>query len=125
MFEVGDQVVYTPFACDLLPIKERPWDIGIVMGIENNYIKVKFLNEYESDILPFGLIYHPQSVEGIRQQMRSVLQEMAGAVEGRMAALVFSRLTGHTAQRGFGPADILRSFLDPRPIRKHRHIGYH
>jgi len=121
MFEVGDQVVYMPVACDILPISERPWDIGIVMGIENAYIKVKFPNEYESDILPFGLIYHPQSVKGIRQQMRTVLQEMAGAVEGRMAALVFSKLTGYTAQKGFGPADVLRSFLDPRPIRKHRH----
>jgi hypothetical protein len=121
MFEVGDQVVYTPFACELLPINERPWDIGIVMGIDNMYIKVKFLNEYESDILPFGLIHHPQSIKGIRQQMRSVLHDLVGAVEGRIAALVFSNLTGYTAQRGFGPADILRSFLDPRPIRKHRY----
>ena len=120
MFEVGDQVVYTPFACDLLPIKERPWDIGIVMGIENNYIKVKFLNEYESDILPFGLIYHPQSVKGIRRQMRAVLPEIIRAVESRVAALVFSEKTGQTGMRGFGPADVLRSFLEPRVIRRHR-----
>lgn len=120
MFEIGDQVVYMPSASDLLPVSQRPWDIGIVVDIEDKYIKVKFLNEYQSYILPFGLIHHPHSPKAIRQQMRAVLPEIVASVEGRLAALVFSEKTGQTGKRGFGPADVLRSFLEPRVIRRHR-----
>ena len=122
MFEVGDQVVYTPFASNLTPIRQRPWDIGTVVGIgiEGKYIKVKFLNAYQSDILPFGLIHHPHSPKAIRQQMQAVLPEIVATVESRVAALVFSEKTGQTGKRGFGAADILRSFLEPRISRKDR-----
>jgi len=120
-FEPGDLVFYTP-NMPVPPISQRPWDVCTVQSVEAPYVNVIFRqNDRIWHILPGGLQHHPQSVKGIRQQMCRVLQEMAGAVQGRTAALVFSNLTGHTAQRGFGPADILRSFLDPRPIRKHRH----
>ena len=121
MFEPGDLVFYTP-NMPVAPISQRPWDVCTVQSVEAPYVIVIFRqNDRIWHILPAGLQHHPQSVKGIRQQMRTVLEEMAGAVQGRIAALVFSRLTGHTAQRGFGPADILRSFLDPRQMRKHRY----
>jgi len=120
MFEVGDQVVYMPSMPDLPPVSQRPWDIGIVVGIEGLYVRVKFVNEYRSDdILPFGLIHHPHSPKAIRQQMQAVLPEIVASVEGRLAALVFSEKTGQTGKRGFGAADILRSFLEPRPTKKY------
>ena len=121
MFEIGDQVAYTPFACKLLYVNQRPWDIGIVVGIEGKCIKVKFINNHQRNILPFWLMHHPYGPKVIRRQMRAVIPEIIRAVESRVAALVFSELTGHTAQRGLGPADIVRSFLDPRPIRKSRY----
>lgn len=121
MFEVGDQVVYMPQAPDLPPVSQRPWDIGMVIGIEGLYVRVKFVNEYRSDnILPFGLIHHPHSPKAIRQQMQAVLPEIVASVEGRVAALLFSEKTGQTGKRGFGAADILRSFLEPRISRKNR-----
>jgi hypothetical protein len=122
MFEPGDEVVYIPNIPDLPPVSERPWDVGRVISIEGIYVNVKFPNEYTAEILPFGLQHHPLSPKAIRQQMRAVLEDMAGAVKGRLLALIFSEITGITAQRGFGPADILRSFLDPRPKRKYRYI---
>ena len=118
MFEPGDEVVYIPNIPDLPPVNERPWDVGIVISIEGMYVNVQFMNEYIALILPFGLQHHPLSPKTIRQRMAAVLQEIPAVVEGRVAALVFSELTGQTAQRGFGAADVLRSFLDPR---KHRH----
>jgi hypothetical protein len=121
MFEVGDQVVYMPSTPDLLPVSQRFYDIGTVIGIEGIYVRVNFANMYQSDILPFGLIHHPHSPKAIRLQMQAVLPEIVATVEGRVAALVFSEKTGQTGKRGFGAADILRSFLDPRPIRKYRH----
>lgn len=122
MFEVGDQVVYMPSTPDLLPVSQRFYDIGTVIGIEGIYVRVNFANIYQSDILPFGLIHHPHSPKAIRQQMRAVLPEIVASVEGRVAALVFSEKTGQTGKRGFGAADILRSFLEPRVIRRHKNI---
>ena len=123
MFEVGDQVVYMPSMPDLPPVSQRPWDIGTVIGIEGLYVRVKFANVYRSDdILPFGLIHHPHSPKAIRQQMQAVLPEIVASVEGRVAALLFSEKTGQTGKRGFGAADILRSFLEPRISRKNRVI---
>jgi hypothetical protein len=120
MFEAGDQVVYMPHASNLLPVSQRPWDIGTVVDMEDMYIKVKFLNDYQSYILPIGLIHHPHSPKAIRQQMQAVLPEIVATVESRVAALVFSEKTGQTGKRGLGPADILRSFLEPRISRKDR-----
>jgi hypothetical protein len=122
MFEAGDQVVYMPSSPDLPPVSHRLSDIGTVVGIEGMYIKVKFLGNYQSDILPFGLIHHPHSPKAIRQQMRAVLPEIVATVEGRVAALLFSEKTGQTGKRGFGAADVLRSFLEPRVIRRHKNI---
>jgi len=66
---------------------------------------------------PDGLHHHPHSPKAIRQKMRAVLPDIVAAVQGRVSALVFSELTGMTGTRGFGPADIIRSFLEPK--RKH------
>lgn len=119
MFEAGDQVVYMPSIPDLLPVSQRSLDIGTVIRVEGIYVRVEFPNEYRSDILPFGLIHHPHSPKAIRQQMQAVLPEIVATVEGRLAALVFSEKTGQTGKRGFGAADVLRSFLEPRILRKH------
>jgi hypothetical protein len=116
MFEPGDEVVYMPNSPDLLPASQRPWDVGIVISIEGVYVNVKFPNDYSAEILPFGLQHHPLSPKMIRQRMAAVLPEILAAVEARVAALVFSELTGQTAMRGFGAADVLRSFLDPRKV---------
>lgn len=118
MFEPGDEVVYMPNCSDLPLITKRPWDVGTVVSIEDGYVNVKFLTEYTAMILPFGLQHHPLSPKTIRQRMAAVLQQIPAVVEGRVAALVFSELTGQTGRRGFGAADVLRSFLDPRILRK-------
>jgi hypothetical protein len=99
----------------LPPYNKRPWDIGIVMEVDDNhYAKVKFLSEYVVQILFMGLSHHPLSPKAHKQRLALVIPELLGAVEGRVAALVFSEKTGHTASRGFGPADNIRRFLDPR-----------
>jgi len=122
MFEPGDWVFYTP-NMSVRPISQRPWDVGTVLSIEGVYVNIRFGQGYESLFLPEGIQHHPLSPKAIRQQMAAVLPDIVAAVEGRVAVLVFSELTGQTAQRGFGPADVLRSFLDPRPKRKHRYIA--
>lgn len=122
MFNPGDLVVYTP-NMPLPPIRERPWDVCTVHSIDEPYVSVTFEpNDRIWQILPEGLRHHPLSPRVIREKMKRVLPEIKGAVEGRVVALAFSEITGQTAQRGFGAADVLRSFLDPRPVRKHRYI---
>ena len=120
MFELGDEVIYMPTIDPLPPYNERPWDIGTVTGIQNGYVTVNFSKiEYVSHFLPFGLVHHPLGSKAHRLRFTHVLPEIIGAVEGRVAALVLSEKTGLTACRGFGPADNIRTFLDPRKPRKH------
>ena len=121
MFEPGDLVFYTP-NMSVRPISQRPWDVGTVLSIEGVYVNIRFGPGYESLFLPGGIRHHPLGPKAIRQQMAAVLPDIVAAVEGRVAVLVFSELTGQTGKRGFGPADILRSFLDPRVPLKHRYI---
>jgi hypothetical protein len=109
---VGDRVVYTP-TCPVGPVKERPWDVGTVVEVDDNYVTVQFPREYTAQILPIGLIHHPDSPKAIRMRMARVLPDIVGAVEARLGALVFSELTGITGMRGFGPADDVRAFLEP------------
>ena len=109
---VGDRVVYTP-TCPVGPVKERPWDVGTVVEMDNAYITVQFPRDYTGQILPIGLSHHPDSPKAIRMRMLRVLPEIVSAVEARMGALVFSEHTGITGMRGFGPADVVRTFLEP------------
>jgi hypothetical protein len=119
MFEPGDEVVYTPNMDNLPPIHLRPWDIGVCLACDSRYVTVQFPHGYIDRILLMGITHHPLSPKGIRQAMRPALSEIPAAVQARVAALVFSEKTGQTAQRGFGAADVVRSFLDPRVPRKH------
>lgn len=119
MFEPGDKVVYNPCMDCLPPYNKRPWDIGIVTDVDDHYVKVQFMDEYVGQILFIGLTHHPLSPKAHRQRLSLVIPELIGAVEGRVAALVFSEKTGLTACRGFGPADNIRTFLDPRKHKKH------
>uniref|UniRef100_A0A6C0APZ3 Uncharacterized protein n=1 Tax=viral metagenome TaxID=1070528 RepID=A0A6C0APZ3_9ZZZZ len=119
MFEPGDKVVYNPCMDCLPPYNKRPWDIGIVIEADDCYAKVKFMDQYVNQILFMGLTHHPLSPKAHRQRLALVIPELLGAVEGRVAALVFSEKTGLTACRGLGPADDIRKFLDPRKPRKH------
>lgn len=119
MFEPGDKVVYNPCMDCLPPYNKRPWDIGIVTDVDDHYVKVQFMDEYVGQILFIGLTHHPLSPKAHRQRLSLVIPELLGAVEGRVAALVFSEKTGLTACRGFGPADNIRTFLDPRKHKKH------
>jgi len=114
MFEVGDEVVYNPNMPDLPPPNRRRNDWGMCIHINGQYATVLFLSGYSSDILFQGITHHPLSPKAIRANMRRVLPGIRGAVEGRMGALVFSELTGQTAQQGYGAADVIRSFLDER-----------
>ena len=120
MFEPGDLVYYTP-DMPVPPISQRPRDVCTVLSVDGHYVTAEFvMSKMAMAFLPQGLQHHPQSPKGIRQQMRAVFEEMLCAVESRVAALVFSELTGQTAQRGYGVADVLRSYLDPRVPPKHR-----
>jgi hypothetical protein len=91
----------------------------MVIDVDDHYAKVQFMGEYVAQILFMGLKHHPLGPKAHRQRLSLVIPELIGAVEGRVAALVFSEKTGLTACRGFGPADNLRTFLDPRKHRKH------
>ena len=42
MFKIGDLVVYTPNIANLPPAFMRNNDHGIILGIDNNYIKFRF-----------------------------------------------------------------------------------
>ena len=119
MFEPGDKVVYNPCMDSLPPYNKRPWDVGIVVEADDRYAKVQFMNEYVAQILFMGLSHHPLGSKAHRQRLVLVIPELLGAVEGRVAALVLAEKTGLTACRGFGPADNIRTFLDPRKPRKH------
>ena len=119
MFEPGDKVVYNPCMDSLPPYNKRPWDIGIVVEADDRYAKVQFMGEYVGQILFMGLSHHPLSSKAHRLRLSLVIPELLGAVEGRVAALVFSEKTGLTACKGYGPADDIRKFLDPRKPRKH------
>ena len=121
-FEIGDEVVYmpTPVGEALPPISQRPWDIGVIVGLDGNYCKVRFhdyyrmrSDDYATGILPFGLIHHPLSRKSIMQQFQPSLTALTAAVEARMATLVYGSQTGHTAQKGKGPADLIRTLLMP------------
>ena len=118
MFEPGDEVVYNPCMESLPPISKRPWDIGIIIEVDDHYANVQFMGEYVGQILFMGLTHHPLSRKAHRQRLAPIIPELLGAVEGRVAALVLSEKTGLTACRGFGPADNIRTFLDPRKPRK-------
>ena len=119
MFEPGDKVVYNPCMDSLPPYNKRPWDIGIVIEVDDHYAKVQFMDEYVSQTLFMGLTHHPLGPKAHRLRLSLVISELLGAVEGRIAALVLSEKTGLTACRGYGPADNIRTFLDPRKPRKH------
>lgn len=121
-FEVGDEVVYmpTPVGEALPPISQRPWDIGVIVGLDGDYYRVRFhdyyrmrCDDYAAGILPFGLIHHPHSRKSVAQRFQPTLAALREAVEARMATLVYGSSTGHTAQKGKGPADLIRAFLMP------------
>jgi hypothetical protein len=70
-------------------------------------------DDYAAGILPFGLIHHPHSRKSVAQRFQPTLAALREAVEARMATLVYGSSTGHTAQKGKGPADLIRAFLMP------------
>lgn len=97
MFEPGDEVVYNPCMESLPPISKRPWDIGFVIEADDHYAKVQFMGKHVSQILFMGLTHHPLSRKAHKQRLSLVIPEIIGAVEGRVAALVFSEKTGQTS----------------------------
>ena len=123
-FEIGDLVVYNPTMIPLPPLIDRLEDIGVVRGVDDHYVHIYFHSiSYFAKILKWGVTHHPQSTKGIRLNMCAVLTDVVAAVEARVASLVFSERTGVTGHRGFGPADILRAFLEPvERGRKHIYI---
>jgi len=51
-FNNGSKVVYNPNIEGLVSVKERPWDIGTVVSVDDNYALVYFpLNGYVAQIL--------------------------------------------------------------------------
>ena len=125
-FETGDLVYYTPTMENIAPPLQRPWDIGVVLRIEGQYLVIQFLNNYISKILPMSINHHPHTLKGSIQRFRAVLPDISAVVQARVAALIFGHKTGHTAVRGLGPADILRSFLEPprQPTSRKRRDSY-
>ena len=121
-FEIGDLVVYNPTLTPLPPLRDRLEDVGVVRGIDDHYVHIYFHSiSYFAKILKWGVTHYPLSPKSIRLNMCAVLTDVVAAVEARMAALLFSERTGITGNRGFGPADILRAFLEPAE-RRRKHI---
>ena len=111
----GDEIIYYPSMPILLPFQKRPHDLGVCIGVDENYITVRFHEtQYETRILPCALKHHPLSPRVIRQNLRNVFPELLSAVEAYSAVQVFTANTGKTGKKGYGAADVLRSFLAPR-----------
>ena len=110
LIEPGDEVVYTPNILDLPPIHKRSWDIGVCVDVGEQYIRIRFDN-YEGQFLPYAITHYPLSPKIIKTYMRKVFPDIISEVEARTASQVFTIKTGQIGRKGFGPADVLRSFL--------------
>ena len=111
----GDEIIYYPMMPILLPFQKRPQDHGICVNVDEYYIHMRFHESGEVHrILPCGVKHHPLSPRVIRANLRKVFPGLLAAVEARTALQVFTAKTGQTGKKGYGAADVLRSFLAPR-----------
>jgi hypothetical protein len=64
-FQIGDNVVYNPIMENLPPAKDRPWDHGVIIAMEEDYAIVRFNNSnIEYRILFIGISHwSPQPIE--------------------------------------------------------------
>ena len=55
-FQIGDNVVYNPDINPLPPAKDRPWDHGVIIAMDEYYATIRFdesKNEYK--IMFYGI----------------------------------------------------------------------
>jgi hypothetical protein len=110
----GDEIIYYPNMPILLPYQKRPYDLGICVRVDEYYIHMRFHESGEvHKILPCAVKHHPLSPRVIRHNLRKVFPHLQAAVEARVAVQVFTAKTGQTGKKGYGAADVLRSFLAP------------
>ena len=111
----GDEIIYYPTVPILLPFQKRPRDLGVCVKVDEYYITVRFHEDGDiRKILPCAVQHHPLSPRVIRSNLRKVFLDLVAAVEARTAVQVFTAKTGQTGKKGYGAADVLRSFLAPR-----------
>jgi hypothetical protein len=55
-FQIGDKVIYNPDINPLPPAKDRPWDHGVIVAMDEHYATVQ-LNESKSEhkIMFYGI----------------------------------------------------------------------
>jgi len=41
-FQIGDNVIYNPDINPLPPAKDRPWDHGVIIAMDEKYATVRF-----------------------------------------------------------------------------------
>lgn len=110
----GDEIIYYPTLPILLPFQKRPQDHGVCVKVDEYYIYMRFhKSDQVHQILPCAVKHHPLSPRVIRSNLRKVFFDLQAAVEARTAVQVFTAKTGQTGKKGYGAADVLRSFLAP------------
>jgi hypothetical protein len=110
----GDELIYYPNLPILLPYQKRPQDHGICVKVDEYYIYMRFhTSDTIHKILPCAIKHHPLSPRVIRYNLRKVFPGLLAAVDARTAVQVFTSKTGQTGKKGYGAADVLRSFLAP------------
>lgn len=57
-FQIGDNVIYNPDINPLPPAKDRPWDHGVIVAMDEHYATVRFTeSKNERKILFYGISY--------------------------------------------------------------------
>ena len=64
-FQIGDNVIYNPDINPLPPAKDRPWDHGVIIAMDEKYATVRFnKSNSEYQILFWGISYYiPEPIE--------------------------------------------------------------
>jgi hypothetical protein len=64
-FQIGDNVIYNPDIIPLPPAKDRPWDHGVIVAMDEQYATVQFTeSKSKHKILFYGISYYiPEPIE--------------------------------------------------------------
>jgi len=109
-FEVGDRVVYNPNLPDLAPNTNRPHNVGTVVGVDDNYVRLKFNSHNENEeglrILKYAVKHFSQSPKGMRNAHKktfaNTLRNIPTAREGMEARRVWNNKVGLPYKSGPG-----------------------
>ena len=117
-FEIGDEVIYTPNCDNLLAARLRIYDMGIVVGMDESYILIRFtLHDVIHKILRDAISHAPYSKKHLIMCLAKCLPKIKEAVRARELRRIILLKTPFSVKQA-GPAHLLRDFLtDERRTR--------